>query len=298
MEKELEFIMDLMYDDFNINTLRKITEKIDREKNTEQIKEIRENDSSPNSAVFYLSKKYIDVNYRKLLNHAITYTSQIRNNYEITDEEFKLMEILTAYRIFLHEIHHSKQIYNVFDTNNMDPETEVLRSILNVGRKEYLKELKTKSREEIIEEKTTTINNAIRSYSELNPSERKAEIESLKHIKRIIEPLKNKYPKIYDEISFNEIIIKTEGYDEYAVGFEKNMAPFIMALRIIKQELHLPKIYLPYESSTYNEALEKLNRKTSEQEKLELGLNIKPRTLQKANDRMNALNNKAIEIEK
>lgn len=294
MTNELDFIMDLMYDDFNINTLRKIKEKIDKEKNTEQLKEIRENDLSPNSAVFYLSKKYMDINYRKLLNHAITYTSQIRNSYEITDEEFKLMEILTAYRIFLHEIHHSKQIYNVFDTKNMDPETEVLRSILNVGRKEYLKELKTKSREEIIEEKTAAINNIIRPYSEMNPCERKAEIESLKHIKQIIEPLKNKYIKIYDEISFNELSIKIEGYEEYAVGFEKNMTPYVMASRIIKQGLHLPKIYLPYESSTYNEALEKLNRKTSEQEKLELGLDIKPRTLQKINDRINALNNRAI----
>ena len=294
MKEELDFIMNLMEKEFTINTLKEIKEKIKKEKNENQITEIIENDKCPTAAAFFLSTKHIEVNYGKMLNHAIIYANRINNSYGITKEELKLIEILTAYRMLLHEIHHSKQMYNVFDTNNMDPETEIIRSILNISRKDYLNELKTKSREEIIEERTFKINNMIIPYSEINPIERKAEIESLKGIRNIIEPIKSKYIKIYDEIHFNELLLKTDKYDEYSETLNINMTPYIQILRLIKQNLHLPRIYLPYNTSTYKEAMNELSKKTSEQERLDLGLEVKHYTLQKANDRMNLLTNNII----
>ena len=221
MKDELNLIINLMNKPLNIDALKKIKRMIEKQINPKYVKEITETDNINRSAQFMTSSKIILVNYE----YIETYIEKEAKAFEMDmltskKEYIKLIKLLTAYRILLHEIHHAKQIYNVFDAYELDIESEILRIIYNIDREEYIEQLKNKYKIEIIEEKTKMTNIVLSKYSEINPIERKAEIESYKKIKKIIEPLKNIYPEVYDGIEMRKLYNMYNGYQD-GIPFEK-----------------------------------------------------------------------------
>lgn len=275
MEKELDFIMALMNEKIEIETLKTIKQRIDKMKNKQLVETIKENKKINLPAEFMASSKIIKVNYNKMLE----YLNKLENAMKIdipqaTLEEIKLIKLLTVYRIFIHEIYHSKQIYSAFDTKQNDIETEITRSLYNINIEKYSKELKTKNRNQIIEEKTVKTNEILFKHSEINPIERKAEIESLKQIKQLITPIKGKYKNVYNELQLIE-------YSKLIAGYDRAEIPYIKVLEILKKENKEFKIKFPYGCPNKFEFLKTAEDLATEKERLELGLNVSNETTER-----------------
>lgn len=278
MNQELKLILELLNEKIDIKTLKKIKKMIEKNINKTHIEKIQEDTEIPVPAVFLLSTKIVKINYNRIQKYLEEFESAMRINMpNATKEDMQLIKLLTMYRMLLHEIYHSKQIYNVFDTDKNDIETEIIRSIYNIDRKKIIEELKFLTRNEIIEYTTALTNEILLPYHEINPLERKAEIQSFLQIRQMLEPIKQAYQKVYDEIYCMEMIKATTGY-------ETNEIPYFKTLEILERLNPDFKFILPYDSKTRIEFLNKVHE--TEREKLELGLDVKQNTLQSINDEL------------
>lgn len=283
MENELEFIIDLMHHEINIDTLKKIKQRIDNEKDVRHVERIKESKDIIKPTSFLFSTKTIKVNYIRMLDYLEKLESVMKTDMpESRTEEIKLIKLLTIYRMFMHELYHSKQIYEAFDTDINDLETEMTRSLYNFNRKEYLEKLQTKTRRQLIEEKTLKINNILYNYPEINTLDRKAEIESLKYVRRIIKPIQADCMNTYNELQLME-------FSKLIAGYDKQDAPYIEALNKIKQLDPSFIIKYPYEYSNKNLFLNTVKNITTEKERFELGLEVSTLTIDNTYTKINKL---------
>lgn len=276
-QEDLELIMNLMDKPLNDDSLKQIKEMVEKNLNPEYVRRIEETTFIKGSAQFLPSFRTIVINYNYIKKSMDKAKKVLQEDTNTTrHSEKKLIKLLTAYRILLHEIYHSKQIYNVFDTCETDIETEIIRSLYNIEIEEYKKEQEKKDKSEIIEQKTFKINKILMPYSEINPIERKAEIESYKVIREMINPIKNSYPKVYDEIEMQILVNMCNGY--------QYISPYEQVLDIIKT--NDIKYKLPYNSTNINDFTNKIKDKTTEIERMELGLNVSRNTIEKTFDKL------------
>ena len=283
MTTDLEFIMELNEEKITIKTLKKIKERLNTLRNIDYIKSIKDCSELEHMAEYFPGTKMIGINYSKIMNFLDEYENAIYLDIpQASIKEMKMLRLITAYRIFLHEIHHSKQFYNAYETDSADLESEIIRSIYNMDRKKFLKELRTRTRREIMEEKTFKINEELLNYSEINPLERKAEIESFRQVRSILAPIRGMYMNLYDELYLLELAAQINGYD-------KEEVPFIQTLNTLKENIPNYKVNYPYGCKDKYDLFETTEEITSEQERFELGLNVKDITKQKTDDKMCAI---------
>lgn len=269
MQEELPLIMALMDEPLNINTLKKIKNMALQNVDPKYVENIQETKYINRSAQFLISSKTILVNYKKLNEFTEKAAQTLKEDtFTKKEKDIKMIKLLTAYRILLHEIHHSKQTYNVFDICGKDLETEIIRTIYNIDWEEYIEDLKNRDKIEIIEEKTGMLNRTLIPYSDINPIERKAEIESYKRILEIIKPIQELFPNIYNEIEIQRLYNMYNGYDFNS--------PFEQLLNIIKSENK--KLGLPYDKDIKD--LNDIQSKATEIEKMELGLKVSENTIE------------------
>lgn len=283
METELEFIMELNKEELTIETLKRIKERLNILRNKDQIKSIKDCLEIEFKAAYYPETKMIGVNYIRIMSYLNKFEQAMRLDIpNARKDEIRMLKILTAYRIFLHEMYHSKQIYNAYETDSNDLESELIRSIFSMDRKTYLQELKTKTRSEIMDERTTTINNILMPYSELNPIERKAEIESYRQVRKILMPVRGNYMNVYDELHLLELGIQAQGYDLVEV-------PYIGILNILNEKIPDYRIKYPYECKNKYAFFETVKEIATEQERLELGLNVRSVTKDRVYEKIEAI---------
>ena len=283
MKTELEFLIELMNQEINLDTLRTIKQQIYKIKNSDHVQSIKENNKIPTNAAFMVATKTIQVNHGHILQYLKRLDEVLKTDMpRSTENDIKLFKLLTIYRIYIHELYHSKQIYNAFDTEKEDIETEITRSLYNINRKEYLEGLKVKTREQIIEDKTLKTNNILYKHSDINPLERKAEIESFKYIRNMLLPVKSVYLNVYDELYLMELSKKIAGYDQSEV-------PYIKVLEILKTENRNFNIKFPYGCPNKYSFLSTAQEKLTEQQRFELGLNVKPTTIDIAYQKINRI---------
>ena len=269
-QDELELIMNLMDQPITKDSLKQIREMNEKTVDTNYVRSIEETTCIKSSALFLPSPRIILVNYSRM-NKIMEQATEILKIDTKTNKhkDKKLIKLLTIYRILLHEIHHSKQIYNVFDECKEDIESEIIRSIYNIDKEEYKKQLKKTEKNIIIEETTRKTNNILRPYSEINPIERKAEIESYKKIIELITPIKEAYPKVYNEIKMQMLFNRYNGY-QYGLPYEQT-------LEILK--MNRAKYKLPYNSENMKDFFNTIQNKTTEIERMELGLKVSNDTI-------------------
>ena len=271
MKEELEVIINLMDKPINIDSLKQIKEMVEKKVNPKYVRSIEETHYITGAAEFLLSSRIILINYNNIKKYMEIAKETLKEDTRTNkNTEKKLIRLLSVYRILLHEMHHSKQIYNVFDTCEKDIETEIIKSIYNIDNEEYKNQIQNKDIYTIIEEKTAKINQILRPYSEINPIERKAEIESYKQIRELIKPVKNSYPNVYNEM---EMQILSNMYNGY-----QNGVPYEQVLKIIKE--NNSKYTLPYNSKNINDFMNKIKDKLTEIERMELGLNVQENTIE------------------
>lgn len=280
--KELEFILDLMNEENELETIKKIKKKLGKEVGKEYIKTIIETNQIPNNAVFLPGSKTILLSTENIMKYLKKLEQIVVYDFPgFTKEEIKLTRLLTIYRILLHEIYHSKQIYNAFDTDINDLETEIIRTLYSFTRKEYLQEKKFKTREQIIEEKTGKINRILMPYDEINPLERKAEIESLNAIRNLLKPVKGKYSNAYNEIYCQELFKKINGYDVCLSS--ETISPYAQTLSIL-QAYNIKSF-----QTDENQLIYRVRDKSTEQEKMKLGLKVSRKILVKTENKIHEL---------
>jgi len=274
MEAELKFIMDLMDNEIDIETLRKIRDRIDKTKNKEHVEEIKENKKIPVPAAFMVSSKTIKVNNARMLDYLIRLESAMKIDMpETTDEELQLIKLITIYRIYMHELYHSKQIYDAFDTDKTDIETEMTRSLYNIDRKIYLEELKTKSRKQIIEEKTYMTNSIFYNHPEINILDRKADIETLKYVRNMLSPVKDSFENVDTYLYLLKLSLLINGYDKPEVPYIETLEK----LKILNKKFN---IVYPYNSKNKFMFLSAIKEITTEKERFELGLDVSQQTIE------------------
>ncbi len=274
MEAELKFIMDLMDNEIDIETLRKIRDRIDKTKNKEHVEEIKENKKIPVPAAFMVSSKTIKVNNARMLDYLIRLESAMKIDMpETTDEELQLIKLITIYRIYMHELYHSKQIYDAFDTDKTDIETEITRSLYNIDRKVYLEELKTKSRKQIIEEKTYMTNSIFYNHPEINILDRKADIETLKYVRNMLSPVKDSFENVDTYLYLLKLSLLINGYDKPEVPYIETLEK----LKILNKKFN---IVYPYNSKNKFMFLSAIKEITTEKERFELGLDVSQQTIE------------------
>ena len=283
MKNELEFIIELMNSEINLDTLRKIKQKIEKIKNSEHVEYIKENNKIPVNAAFMVSTKTIQVNQGHILQYLKGIDEVLKTDMpSSTENDIKMFKLLTIYRIYIHELYHSKQIYDAFDTNKNDMETEITRSLYNINRKEYLESLKTKTREQLIENKTLETNNILYKYNEINPLERKAEIESFKYIRNMLLPIKCAFLNVYDEMYLMELSKMIAGYDQAEI-------PYIKVLEILKNESKNFNIKFPYGCPNKFLFMNTARESLTEKERFELGLEVDHSTIDNAYQKINKI---------
>ena len=265
MTEELKMIMNLMDKPFDINSLKQLKQIVEKNIDPKYVKEIIETDRINKSAQFLVSSRTMKVNYNRMLKF-LEETKEIFEQETFTSKEKnkKMIKLVMGYRIFLHELHHSKQTYNTFDTYEEDIETEIIRIIYNIDKEDYVKQLETTEATKIIEEKTLKANTLLAEYSKINPIERKAEIESYKKIIEIMKPVKDLYPEVSDYMHMQLLANMLNGYNKYGVPFQQ-----------LIQIMNIKKI--PYNNKKLNEII--ITNKATEIEKMKLGLNIKQDTI-------------------
>jgi len=283
METDLNFIMKLNEEEITIETLKKIKQRINKLKNSNHVKSIKENKTIPINGVYYPGRKEIEVNLTHIIKYLDIFEEAMWTDIpNARKDEMKMLKLLTAYRIFLHEIYHSKQIYNAYETDSNDLESEIIRAIYNMSRKTYLQELETKSREQIMEEKTKETNDILMPHFEINPIERKAEIESFKRVRQILMPVRDNYISTYDELYVLEQATLIKGYDQAEV-------PFIQLIKILKEQNPNFRIMFPYGCSNKYDFFKTVEGLATEQERIELGLNIYPKTKDRVYEKIDAI---------
>ena len=269
-QDELELIMNLMEKPITKDSLKQIKEMVEKTVDSNYVRSIEETTQIKTSARFLTASRIILVNYSRIGKFMEQATEILKIDTKTNKHrDKKLIKLLTAYRILLHEIHHSKQIYNVFDECKEDIESEIIRSIYNIDKEEYQKQIKKTEKNIIIEETTRVPNEILRDYSEINPIERKAEIESYKKIIELITPIKDAYQKVYDEIRMQMLFNRYNGY-QYAIPYEQT-------LEILK--MNKAKYKLPYNSENMKDFLNTIQNKTTEIERMELGLKVSNDTI-------------------
>lgn len=279
MDKRINIILDLMCKEISRDNLIKLVESIDFDK--KHVVSISEDHRINFCARFFPATKQIIVNYGKMLDYLDSFNEIIRIDMVSAREyEIKLICILTAYRIILHELYHAKQAYNVFYGDDSSAETELIRSIYNVDV-DYFKRNKRKNyREKKIDDLTSYINSILVPYDEINLIERRAKIESYKQIREIISPIKYRYSDVYDELYMLELCKKINGYD-------KKIIPFFQLLDILNK--NGLKYNFPYGVDNHADFINKIYEVTTEEERFELGLSVDIDTVENAYNEISSI---------
>ena len=283
METDLSFIMRQKDSEISPDILRKIKVRLNCLANGDQLEKIRENKKNTENIEYISTNKTIEVNFKLMIDYLNDFENSMRLDMpNATEEDIRLIKVLIAYKMFLHEIYHAKQLYNAFETNENDIESEIIRSIYNMDRKKYLQELMYKPREQIIKERTYETNRILLPHEDINPIERKAELEALKRVRNIITPLKDKYTKVYDELYLIELSRMIQGY-------EKADVPFIRIMEILKTEDPNFRIILPYGCRNKKDLFEVSETMTTERDRLEFGLNVTGQTKEKVYEKISVI---------
>ena len=283
METDLSFILRQKDSEISPDVLRKIKIRLNCLTNSDQLERIRENKKNTENITYMPADKTIEVNFKLMIDYLNDFEQSMKIDIpNATDEDIRLIKLLIAYKMFLHEIYHAKQLYNAFETNEDDMESEIIRSIYNMSRKKYLQEIMYKPRRQIMEERIYETNRILLPYADINPIERKAEIEALKQVRNIITPLKDKYMKVYDELHLIELSKMMQGY-------EKAEVPFIRIIEILKTEDPNFRIMLPYGCNNKKELFETTETVTTERDRLEFGLNITGQTKEKVYEKISMI---------
>jgi hypothetical protein len=277
MTEELKLITELMNEDLTIETLRKIKTMAEKKMNKDYVYEILETDCIEEPARFAPMFKTVMVNYRNMLIELKKIEEEIK--YSIRNpktRDIKMAKLVKAYRIFLHEFHHTKQIYKAIEEASDDIESEIIRGIYNISEEE----LNSEYIYDILDQKMKPVNIVLKPNAQFNPIERKADIESRRQIDEIFKPSKNLYPKVYDNIRMEQLGDLTFGYNRiepYEVPGDDKENPYEKTIDILKY--YRLEYRLPYNSKNMEELKSKIAG-ISDQEKMELGLPV-PRTMVK-----------------
>ena len=283
MTTDLEFITNLMACEIDKYTLKRLKQRIERIKDDDKIEKIIEDRKIPTTLEFLPATKTIKVNYKNILNYLEKFENAMKMDIpNASEKEMKMLKLLTVYKIFLHEMYHSQQFFNAYELNSNDLESEIIRSIYNMNRKTYLEELKIKTREQIMEERTKKTNDILMPYFEINPIERKSEIESLRRVRQILLPVRGNYMNVYDELYVLEQSTLIKGYDRAEV-------PFIQMLEILKKRNPNYRIMFPYGCPNKYEFLKVVEGLATEQERLDLGLNVRTVTKDRVYEKIEAI---------
>ena len=284
METELEFIINLMDKEINLDTLKKIKQRMEKIKRYEHVEYIKENSKIPTPTTFIPSTKTIQVNYEKVLEYLKNLDDVIKADMpKSSEKDIKMFKLLTTYRMYIYEMYRLKQIHDAFETNEKDLETQITRSIYNIiNRMDYLEKTIMISKQEIIKAKTSNANKILFEYSDINPLERKAEIESFKYIRKMLLPIRSTFENVYDEMYLMELSKMISGYDKAPI-------PYIRILELLKQEDKNFEIEFPYGCESVNSFLNASKTMSTEKERFELGLNIEPETLNKTYQLINRM---------
>jgi len=275
MTEDLKLILELMDEQLDINSLKKIKALFEKNMDQKYVECIYETEDILPPAQFVQKYKTVMVNYKNFEN--IMNQTQEDMQYIIktsTDKDIKFLRLITAYRIFLHEYHHSKQIYNVIDLKD-DIETEIIKGLLNID-KENLEDEQVK---DIIDFKMMPFIRLMNGNAIFNPIERKAEIESFKQVHKLLEQVKELYPNVYDYTYMSILGNTKDGYGKHepveCLGDDKE-TPYEKTLDIL--DYFGINYRYPYNKINYNDAITEIKEKTSEQERYELGLEVSQET--------------------
>lgn len=276
MTEELKLITELMNENITIETLRKIKNMAEKKMNKKYVSEIIETNCISAPAQYTPMFKTVMVNYGKIQIELKKVEEDIK--YSIRNpktKDIKMAKLIKAYRILLHELHHTKQIYKAMEEISDDIESETIRGIYKISEED----LKSEYKYDTLDKKMKPVIRVLNPNSQFNPIERKAEMESYKQIEEILRPLKKLYPKVYDDIRMNQLgdilygYTKIEPYEQ--IGDDKE-TPYEKVMDIL--DYYNIEYILPYDSKNIDEVKSKI-ADVSEQEKMELGLPVSPSIL-------------------